>query len=212
MKNKNALIILLLLIVLLLAALLLFFVLTGDRSDDNTTQGPSEDALRFKEEYERYNGVLGADGEPLAELYIRQNNRVEYASFGRLIDRIDSGTGVIFFSSPACPWSRQILPTLLNALNYQGVGALYYNIDYDRAAQNQNYLIILDRLHDYLPADDFDPELRQVTTPHIFVVRDGVIVSESMMNGHHLLVDNDLERVEAHFFHMFRALEGTTCC
>jgi len=221
MKYNNALILLLLLIVLLLISSLLFFVITNDGNAEDSIQSPSADALRFKEEYERYNGTLSDNGDFLIELYIPENNRVEYASLGRLIDRIDSGTGVFFFSSPTCPWSRQVLPTLLEAVDYQGVGALYYHIDSDRDSRNQNYLLILDRLHDYLPTDErnqspgedgFNPEMKQVATPHIFIVRDGVIVSESMMNGHHLLVDNDLDRVRAHFLHMFRALEGSTCC
>ena len=197
------------LLVGLLFSIPLLFVLFHD------VQSPSADALRFKEEHEAYNGAFRDDGTPHVVMYVPENNRVVYLSFDALIDMIDSGTGVFFFSRPVCPWCRIVLPIFLEVADYKDMYVFYYDIDYDRSAHNQNYITILERLHDYLPTDDrnqspedadFDPEIKRVTVPHFFVVRDGVVVAESMMNRHPLLVDEDWDGIWDYFLDMFRAL------
>ena len=74
----------------------------NNSADDAGAPVPSNaaDALRFKEEHEAYNGQLRDNGEPHLEIYIPANNRVVYLEFAELMDLIDSGTGVFFFSRP----------------------------------------------------------------------------------------------------------------
>ena len=161
------------------------------------------DSLRFKEEHEALNDILDEDGNlKHLNIYIPENNRVVYVSFDELMELIDYGTGVFFFSRPNCPWCRVLIPTLLQVAEDMGIYIHYYDIDYDRSAHNENYVRILEALHNYLPVDgrnqtpgdeDFDENLKRVTVPHLFFVVEGRIINEIMMNRHSLLVYEDFD-------------------
>ena len=78
----------------------------------------------------------------------------------------------------------------------------YYDITDDRDAHNENYIRILERLHNYLPVDDrnqnpadedFDENLKRVTVPHLFFVVEGRVINEIMLNRHPLLVYEDFD-------------------
>ena len=102
MRNKITLV--LIIIVAILAVPIIGSGCTENDSPGNADGAlvPSNaaDALRFKEEHEFYNGQLRDNGEPHLEIYIPANNRVVYLEFAELMDFIDSGTGVFFFSRP----------------------------------------------------------------------------------------------------------------
>jgi len=179
------------------------------------------DALQFKQEHEAYNSVLDDSGNPRHRyLYIPENNRVVYLSFDQLVDLIESGTGAFFFSRPTCPWCRMVLPTFLQVAEDMNMYVYYYDIDYDRDAHNANYVWILEALHNYLPTDDrnqtpstpeFDPDIKRVTVPHFFFVKDGQVVSEKMMNRHPLIVEEDMDGLYAFLMEMFASILPEPC-
>ena len=180
------------------------------------TEPTLTDPQRFVEEHEAFNNVLRDDGEPHLYITIPADNTVVYASFDDIMEILDGGTGVFFFGRPVCSWCRLLYPTLLQIAIEKDIVLYYYNIEYDRTAHNQNYVTFLDRLHDYLPVDDrnqtpgapdFDPEIKRVTVPHIFVVRDGEVVAEQMMNRHPLLVERDFEGLDAFLRHLLNHLD-----
>jgi len=193
---------------------------TTNSSPDRTaaaalTPGNAADALRFKEENEALNGQLRDSGQPHLEIYIPANNRVVYLEFDELMDFFDSGTGVFFFSRPACPWCRVLLPTLLEVAEVTRMYLHFYDIEYDRSAHNENYIRILKALDNYLPVDDrsqspddpdFDETLKRVTVPHLFFLQDGVVVSEAMMNRHPLLYEEDFAGLYSFLLEMFRQI------
>ena len=175
-------------------------ILAPNGSSNATEPSNAADALRFKAEHEFYNGLLRDNGEPHRVIYIPANNRVVYLDFDDLMDFIDSGTGVFFFSRPVCPWCRDLLPTFLEVAEVAGMYVFYYDIDYDRSTHNENYVRILELLHHYLPVDDrnqtpgdpnFDENIKRVTVPHLFFVVDGQVVNEIMMNRHPLIASGD---------------------
>ncbi|MCL2392283.1 MAG: hypothetical protein FWC66_06705 [Oscillospiraceae bacterium] len=220
MKTKGS-----ILVMIIAAAIMIPVLMAGCTSAEpeapagytngEAASGNSADALRFKEEHEVYNGQLRDNGEPHLDIYIPANNRVVYLEFDALMDFIDSGTGVFFFSRPTCPWCRVLLPTFLEVAEVAGMYIYYYDIDYDREAHNQNYVRILEALHNYLPVDDrsqspdepdFDENLKRVTVPHLFFMQDGQVINEVMMNRHPLLVDEDMAGLYSFLLEMFRSI------
>lgn len=216
--------------IIAIAATLAVVFLLGIGSGEATAQEPdrptrprrnAEDALQFKLEHEVYNTVLDAYGNPRHHyMYIPENNRVVYLSFDELVEFIESGTGVFFFSRATCPWCRVALPTFLQVAEDMGMFVHYYDIDYDRDAHNDNYMWILEVLHDYLPVDDrnqtpgtpeFDTDMKRVTVPHFFFVKDGQVVNEKMMNRHPLIVDEDFDGLYDFFMEMFESVLPEPC-
>ena len=99
-----------------------------------------------------------------------------------------------------------------------GMYVHYYDIDYDRNAHNENYVRILEVLHNYLPVDDrsqtpgdadFDENLKRVTVPHLFFMQDGQVVNEIMINRHPLLVDEDFAGLYGFLLEMFRSIPSS---
>jgi len=165
------------------------------------------DALRFKLDYESLN-----DEPQHTNLYVPENNRIVYLSFDELMNFIESGTGVFLFSRPECPSCRALIPTLLQVAADAQMNIHYYNITFDRDEHNENYVRILEALHSYLPVDtqnqspedeDFDESIKRVTVPHLFFVVDGQIISETMMNRHQLIEDEDFDGIYEYLMEKF---------
>ena len=206
-------------IVLIALPLLILNALIGGNDIIYYDRSNAEDALRFKERYEALNYVFDADGNPRHRvMYIPEVNRVVFIEFDELTELIDSGTGVFFFGRPQCPWCRVLFPVLLEAAENEGMYIhYYYYIDFDRSEFNENYVRILDKLHDYLPVDvtnqspgspDFDENLKRVTLPHVFFVKNGVVVNQIMFNRHPLLEDENSEYLYDLLVNMFRSIKN----
>lgn len=93
----------------------------------------NKDGIKFKEEYEEYNGVKISEKLSYSNLDIDENNPVKYSNYNEIIDVIKNKTGVIYLGFPECPWCRSALPILLEALDKNNIATLYYlNIKEER--------------------------------------------------------------------------------
>lgn len=93
----------------------------GEKKDNRVS-----DARTFKEEYESLNGKENTVGGTYMEVSISQNNPVQYATFDKVLEVLESGSGVIYFGFPECPWCRNLIPNLLEAADNVGVDKIYY--------------------------------------------------------------------------------------
>lgn len=84
------------------------------------------DALKFKEEYESLNGVVGKSGQKNKKLSIPKDNPMKYATYDEVLDVIEEGTGIIYLGFPDCPWCRSALPALLEAASDYNIDTIYY--------------------------------------------------------------------------------------
>lgn len=84
------------------------------------------DALKFKEEYESLNGVVGKNGQKNKSLSISKDNPMKYATYDEVLDIIEDGTGIIYLGFPDCPWCRSALPVLLEAASDYNIDTIYY--------------------------------------------------------------------------------------
>ena len=95
----------------------------------------NEDALKFKEEYEKLNGTVAFGEIKYNNLEISENNPIKYSSYDELIEVIKNESGIIYLGFPGCPWCRSALPILLDVAKDNDISTIYYkNIKDDRDA------------------------------------------------------------------------------
>ncbi len=86
----------------------------------------TEDEKAFKEEYEKLNGTTRSNGQTNKEITILDNNNVKYINLEEAAKILDSGSGVIYFGFAACPWCRNAVPVLLDAMESTSLDTIYY--------------------------------------------------------------------------------------
>lgn len=86
------------------------------------------DALKFKEEYEKQNGVKNEKYNVTTRtLNIPEDNPMVYATAEEIIKMIDNKeTFVVYFGFSDCPWCRSVIEELINVANDLNVEKVYY--------------------------------------------------------------------------------------
>ena len=177
-------------------------VLLVSGADLTLTDSP----LRFKEEYEALNSVLNSDGTPqYSFVTIEETNKVIYLTYEGLLYFFNNNkSGLLYFGRPGCPWCRRLVPIMLDYAKEDDIDVFYYDIEKDRAENNEEYKTILSLLGDYLPTDtvtqsegdaDFDPGLKRVILPQLFFINNGEVESGLLMFEHEFLRDNETDKV-----------------
>lgn len=120
----------------LLAAILIVIVLLGAylgvQYKKNGGFGGDKDYVatadekKFKEDYESLNGTTRANGQKNKEVKIIDDNNIKYITIEEAAKVLDSGSGVIYFGFAACPWCRNAVPTLLEAMTASELEEIYY--------------------------------------------------------------------------------------
>lgn len=109
-------------LLLLISCGIYWAVAKEDSAEDSNTRA---DALKFKNEYEQFNHQQEND-QSYSSVSIPEDNPVEYASFEKVFQILEQGTGVIYFGFPECPWCRALIPVLLEVAEDVGVETIYY--------------------------------------------------------------------------------------
>lgn len=91
-----------------------------------TSNTVSEDALKFKEEYESLNGVEVYEGLKYSDIKISKDNPIKYSDYEELLDIIENKSGIIYLGFPGCPWCRSALPVLLDVAKDNEINTIYY--------------------------------------------------------------------------------------
>lgn len=98
------------------------------------------DAKKFQTEYVELNNKNINDSDKVyPEVNIDENNLYYYASEEEITNLLNSGTGIIYFGFPTCPWCRNIV-SILNEIvgNYGYKKIYYYNIKQIRSSYQIN--------------------------------------------------------------------------
>lgn len=119
--KKNIIIILSVVLIMGILSLVLLFI-----KADNGKIAYTEDEIKFKNEYEKDNGVEIAENYILKTLNIDNDNNVKYVTDNNIINLLTKGTNVIYFGWSECNWCRTALPILLNTLKENNIDTLYY--------------------------------------------------------------------------------------
>lgn len=122
------------------------------------------DAKRFSEEY----SVINID----------ENNPMIYKTDDEIIKILKSGTGIIYFGFPECPWCQTALPVLLKAAKEMKIDEIYYfNPMEIRENDTDTYKEIVDLLGDNLEVDENGNN--RLYVPDIYFVSDGEIIGHN---------------------------------
>ncbi len=84
------------------------------------------DEKKFKKDYESLNGTTRTNGQKNKEVEIIADNNIKYISIKEAADILESGSGVIYFGFAACPWCRNSVPVLLDAMSSSELKEIYY--------------------------------------------------------------------------------------
>ena len=108
--------------VVLVIALIFTAIRTGGTSRFN-----SEDAKKFKAEYEALNGELNASGTAIRSVSINEDNPFVYSTVEDIIKKIDNDeTFIVYFGFPNCPWCRSVIEKAIEVANKQNIKTIYY--------------------------------------------------------------------------------------
>lgn len=86
----------------------------------------TEDEKKFQTEYEALNGTANDSGVFNKTLEVMEDNNVVYLTLAEAEEKLESGSGVIYFGYASCPWCRNLLPSLLKAVKETKLDTLYY--------------------------------------------------------------------------------------
>ena len=150
------------------------------------------DALRFKEEYESLNGQENTSGIDYVDISIPEENPIIYADIDKLMEIIDS-EGIIYFGFDECPWCRNALPVLIEAVQEKEVEEIYYydikeirdelKLNEDGVIEvikekSEDYQKIYDALYESLNVYEGlnDVTIKRLYAPSVFFIKNGEVV------------------------------------
>lgn len=152
-----------------------------------STSQTANTTMSFKAEYEALNDADHPN------MIVPENLNIQTLNFEQTQAMISSGTGILFFGFPSCPWCRNLLPELFVAMQKAGVNDLYY---YNPKAirdekillswtivtkkeTNAEYQWILDKLDSILPAYEGlnDPSIKRLYVPTVLILKEGKILN-----------------------------------
>ena len=134
----------------------------------------SKDNFRFKLEYELVNKVELSNGKKI-KVDIPIDNRVKYVKSGKeLINILKNGSGIVYMGYSTCPWCRNAVPVLIDAVIKNNVDRLYYadihHIDLNDVGEE-----LFKTLDEYLKVKDDGTKVLAV--PDVYAVKNGKILS-----------------------------------
>jgi len=204
-------------ILLVITSILLIFTIAAkeniiDKNVDN-------DALKFKEEYENYNGKANSNNINYLNIEINEENPIVYSNYDEIIDIIKNETAVIYFGFPECPWCRNAVPVLLDAAKELSINKIYYynaleirdqkhldengNIVVDKEG-TEEYKKLVELLYNNLPVYDGlnDESIKRMYFPTVLFVKEGKVIGlhtatlESQKNPSVKLDDNQYQELK----------------
>lgn len=213
--KKKVIIIVLLMALLSIAGFSIYNNYKNKNYKESTT-----DAIKFMIEYENLNNKLKADGiNKHTEINIIEENVIKYSNYNEIVSVLDSGTGVIYFGYPECPWCRNAAPELVKVAKETGLETIYYfndmsirdqkslddngNVIVDKEGTDE-YYNLLTRLSDYLGSYKGlnDETIKRLYVPTVVFVKEGNIVGvhigtvESQTDPSILLNDEQREELQ----------------
>lgn len=147
----------------------------------------SSGTLTFKAEYEALN-----DNEH-PHMNVPEKLNIHILSFDQTQAMLNSGSGILFFWFPSCPWCRNLLPELFAAMEKSNVKDLYYFNPKELRDQKElvegkivvkkestpEYDRLLNKLDEILPEYKGlnNPKIKRLYVPTVLVIKDGKVVN-----------------------------------
>ena len=171
-------------------ASLAYIIYSNVKNNSPKDNNKVTDAINFKTEYES----LNSKDDKYLSISIDKENPIKYIKENELDEFLNDGTGIIYFGFPECPWCRNLVPVLLDALKEKDINEIYYlnvkNIRDEKELNNEGEIVvkkegndiyskILEKFNDYLPIYEGlnDNSIKRLYSPAIFFLVNGEVVS-----------------------------------
>ena len=117
------------------------------------------DAARFKAAYSR----------------VADDNRFVFASASEVLEKFESGSGLLFLGFQQCPWCQQLAPLVDDAAKAEGLDKIYYlDIRHARETNDDTYKKLVEKLKPHLRTDESGQP--RVYVPDVTALKDGRVV------------------------------------
>lgn len=235
-REKKQLIVLIAIIIVLASA---FGIYAFMHKGEKTCKDEITDAIKFKREYEEFNGKK-YDNTDIAyfDVKLTNSNLFKYIKPDKAVKFLKEETGIIYFGFPQCPWCRTLVPYLEEIGKNVGVEKIYYlNIlelrdSYELDGKKVNktkegskeYYELLEVLDKYLEefyltnenGKKFDTGVKRLYAPTTVVVKDGKIVDflEGTVDSQKKFVPltkEESSELKKKLSDMFIKISNTTC-
>lgn len=132
------------------------------------------DSLRFKLSYEYINYMEYSNGKKI-EVSIPIDNKIKYISEKELLDFLEDGTGVLYFGYNTCPWCRNAVPVLIDAVKENDIDTIYY-----ADIHSLNMSSIREELYEILDSylEENEEGKKVLAVPDVYFLKNGSIVGE----------------------------------
>lgn len=215
-------------VLFLMVASLFFVTACSNIKEENT-----KDEKKFKEEYESLNGK--AQGEKkIMSIDISKDNGMEYVDSSEVLNILEKKTGVIYFGFPNCPWCRNVVPVLIDALHDTDLDKIYYaNLLEERDTKkldeegrivvekegSKNYQKIIEILHDKLGSYEGlnDEGIKRLYFPTVVFVKNGKVEDihigslDSQEDPYKKLTEKQYEELKAIYEKGITKIQSLTC-
>ena len=219
----------------------LFSIFMGYRYFEDKKETTSKDAVTFKKEYEALNNRVNPNNNKLyPKISISNDNPIKYSSYDEIFEVLKSGTGVIYFGFPECPWARNLVPVMLSAAKEVEIDTIYYlNIKDDRDVLmlnengdivtekegNKKYFELVEKLDsildDYILTDNDGKSVstgkKRIYTPLLIFVKNGKIIAhhtytvDSQTDPYVVLNDRQSEELLLKLINYMSKISASVC-
>ncbi|MBR2832824.1 MAG: hypothetical protein IKE75_00015 [Bacilli bacterium] len=85
-----------------------------------------EDAMKFKKEYESFNGKSNEYFD-YRELSIDEENPFIFSTDEEIVEKIENKESfIVYFGDPQCPWCRSVIEQAIKSAKGNGINKIYY--------------------------------------------------------------------------------------
>ncbi|MBP7213796.1 MAG: hypothetical protein KBA03_06150 [Anaerolineaceae bacterium] len=146
-----------------------------------------------KNAFEALNGQTASNGQAYMEVHIPEDSLFVPINEEDALQLLESGTGVLIFEFPECPWCRNMMPVVDEAAKEMALSKLYtFNIREERdqitlgddglVVVNEGtefYRKVLELLGENASIYDGlnDASIRRIYAPTVFVIENGIVTS-----------------------------------
>lgn len=165
MKSNKVLYIVISLCVVLVIGLCVFLVV-------NHQEEEITDAMKFKTDFEQYNGLTYEDTNDLViDVKINENNPYVYKTGKEIVDILENERAYVLFGYSSCPLTRAMIEVLSEVALEENVNKIYYlDIKDIRDEYQANGNVVAEKIKDGTPAyydilDFFGSKLERYYVP-----------------------------------------------
>ena len=111
----------------IISFLMIVIVILSVAGCGNAKEEQISDAIKFKEEYEKINGVTNSSGNEHRTISIPEDNPFVYTNGEEIVEKIENNeTFYVYFGSSYCPWCRSVIETAIKVAKENNIKTIYY--------------------------------------------------------------------------------------